>query len=207
MHPDIKKHLGLKEDATDAECAAAVKELVAKHAKLSKDHDELKDKHAEASKAKAAAEQETATLRASAVDVDKFVPRSIHDAALARLQVIEDERKVEKAATFSAKVETVLSTAMRAGKVTPAEKADYVALCSNDDGLAKVEALLSKRSGSIKDPLIKDPPPASTDPTKTDLTAEQRTVMAKCGLTEEQYRAGMAKTATARREQGHEEQA
>lgn len=70
------------------------------------------------------------------------VPKAEHEAVVARLAALET-------ATSKAAIDTMLDDAMRALKVTPAERPGYAALCATPAGFAQVKELISKKTRII----------------------------------------------------------
>jgi len=73
------------------------------------------------------------------------VPRADHEQVAAQLAAASNELAELRASTRQAKVDGVIEAALAAKKILPAEREDYLALCSSDEGLATVEKLLGSK--------------------------------------------------------------
>jgi len=116
------------------------------------------------------------------------VSKEIHEQALTQLSAATTELAGIKDKVRAGKVESLISEALSAKKITPAEKDHFVALCASDEGLASVEKLFA-----AKTPLLpasglddKDPPGGSdadaSDPVKlAELAAEMQDKEALAG--------------------------
>ncbi len=118
MSKAIARALGLKDDATEAEILAAIK---------TRDDDHKRELAAE-------------KTRAGRPSVDDFMPRSDYDAVLARAEKAEGTLKEAGEKAFRDRVETEIAAAVRNGRITPASKDHYIALCADQAQLDKVLA-------------------------------------------------------------------
>jgi phage I-like protein len=78
---------------------------------------------------------QTALNRAETPSLDKFVPRADYDAAVSRAANAEQKIKAQEAATLETAINAEVDAALKAGKITPATKGFYVAMCRQDGGL------------------------------------------------------------------------
>jgi phage I-like protein len=180
--------LGLTAEATDEQIMAELDKLKAgPEAELQTVKTELETTRAKLK----STEQELANARSANPSLDKFVPRSDHDAVVAKCKALEKEKgDVEKAA-FQKEVDVEIDAAMKAGKVTPATKDFYVAACSTKEGLDKFKEFV-KAATSIGNPsrLETDPPPVPTSDAR--MSAEEEKIAASFGMTREDYLKGRA---------------
>ncbi len=115
-----------------------------------------------------------ADLQASKVD------NAVHDETLATLSATKTELTELKASIRDDEVETLIEGALKAKKIVPAQREQYVALCATDDGLAQVKALLEVTPEGLPGSGLDTKTPAGDD-TEIDpaaLAAEARTHMA-----------------------------
>lgn len=94
---------------------------------------------------------QTALNRAETPSLEKFIPRGDYDAALARAtnaeQKLADQQKVE----LETAINSAVDAATQAGKIIPATKDYYLAMCRQDGGLEQFEKFVSAA------PVVGDP--------------------------------------------------
>jgi phage I-like protein len=197
MDPELKKILGLNDDADAKAVCAAVKSLVEKHALLSTNHEAML-------KVKASAEQEVATLRAQTPDLKTFVPRADHDLALARIATLEADVTDRKQAQLKDTIEVELTAALKAGKIAPATVEVHRAMCAREGGLEDFRKLVAVAPILAPDkiPQLDRQVPGAGE---VVLTSADRKVMAATGVSEDEYKAGAKKLATLRKQRAGEE--
>ena len=161
MKNEIAKALGLKEDATQEEILAAVQ----------KKDDEHKTQLA------------SITAKAKTPSTDDFMPRADYDATLARAQTAETKLKTAEEAGFKDEVNTVLAQAVKDGKITPGSKDHYTALCGDKDQLAKVVEAIGASPAIVSGSGITGKPDAD----KSHLTAEEKSIVASLGISEDDF--------------------
>lgn len=88
---------------------------------------------------------ETSCLAALKARLDAAVPKVVHDETLANLTAAAAELGAIKAAGRKARIDALIDGALKARKITPAERAHYEALCATDEGLASVEKLIAAK--------------------------------------------------------------
>lgn len=130
--------------------------------------------------------EQTALNRAQNPDLSKFIPLETHQLALNRAQTAEDRLKTldEKTAT------ALVDDAVTAGKVAPANRDMYLALCRTEDGRQKFEAFVKTAQ-----PLV------NLDPTKgkennnqqTSLTETELAMCRSMGISQEEFLAAKPK--------------
>ena len=92
---------------------------------------------------------EAECLSAITTKVTGMVAKDVHDAALLQLNTASAELAALKASARKDKVDGVISAALSAKKILPAEKDHYIALCASDDGLASVEKLFAAKTALL----------------------------------------------------------
>lgn len=116
--------------------------------------------------------------------LDKFVPRADYDTALGRAtnaeQALADLKKAEQVKA----IDDAISTALAAGKITPATEAYHRAQCAQAGGLARFEDYC-KAAPVIADPSAMDQRQPGEQ--NAALNAEQRKVCAQLGLDAAEY--------------------
>lgn len=127
----------------------------------------------------------TAINRAENPSLEKFVPRSDYDAALARAANAEQAMDTLKKEQLEAAIESAIHTALKEGKITPATVDYHKAQCRQEGGLqrfadfCKAAPILGAPSG-----LGGKQPPEETKA----LNAEEIAICSQLGLSEEEYR-------------------
>ncbi|MDH3998236.1 MAG: phage protease [Desulfuromonadales bacterium] len=109
--------LGLPEDATDEQALQAIEALQA--------------------------DLQTANNRAETPSLDKFVPRADYDAALARAANAEQALDGRDSAEVESAILVEIDAALKAGKIVPATRAYYSAMCHQQGGLAQFKAFVA----------------------------------------------------------------
>lgn len=99
-----------------------------------------------------------------------YCPTTERDAALSRAECAEKAVADAGAAAFASKVESVIGAACEAGKIKPADKAFFLAGCSNEEGLARTVAHLATLAAT---PLKSEVAPNGSPDSKPGLTARQ----------------------------------
>lgn len=110
---------------------------------------------------------------------------AVHKQTLDTLSAVQTELDGIKKAGRKEKVDTLLEDALKAKKISPAQRAAYEALCATDDGLAQVTTLIQTLGAGLA--------PTDLDTRRepggiTTLSAEDRDVMKMLGQTEEEFR-------------------
>jgi phage I-like protein len=113
---DVLTALGLAEGATAEQAVAAVSRLQSDLA--------------------------TATNRAEAPPLDRFVPRPQYDVALQRAIAAEAKLAEATQAQTQKAIDDAIAAALAAGKITPATKDYFVAQCRQEGGLAAFQTFI-----------------------------------------------------------------
>jgi phage I-like protein len=85
----------------------------------------------------------TAINRLKTPDPQKFVPKADLEAALNRATTAEQKLADRDKAERETKIAVLVDAAVKDGKIAPASKEHYLALCREADGLERVTALLA----------------------------------------------------------------
>lgn len=117
-----------------------------------------------------------------------FVPKAVHDEAVARLSSLSGELEGLRSSQRTEKVEALLEGALKARKILPAQRDHYAALCATDAGLAAVEQLLAGAPELLAASGLDGRAAPSGDDTAR-LSAEDREVIRQLGITEADFRA------------------
>ncbi len=126
----------------------------------------------------------TATNRAETPSLEKFVPRSDFDQALARAANAEQKLQEKEAAEREAAINSEIDAALKASKITPGSKDQYLAICrqSGVEEFKKLVAVLPVIAGASG--LDGKTPPAA----ETALNAQEKEVLEKMAIAEEDYK-------------------
>ncbi|WP_154964248.1 phage protease [Klebsiella grimontii] len=130
--------------------------------------------------------EQTALNRAQNPDLSKFIPLETHQLALNRAQTAEERLKTldEKTAT------ALVDDAVTAGKVAPANRDMYLALCRTEDGRQKFEAFVKTAQ-----PLVNQDPSKGKENNGQQTTLNE-TELAMCrsmGISQEEFLAAKPK--------------
>lgn len=117
-----------------------------------------------------------------------FVPKAVHDEAVARLSSVSGELESLRTSQRTEKVEALLEGALKAKKILPAQRDHYAALCATDVGLAAVEQLLAGAPELLAASGL-DGRAAPSGEDTARLSAEDREVIRQLGITEADFRA------------------
>ncbi|CAM5398128.1 hypothetical protein AFEL58S_01992 [Afipia felis] len=122
-------------------------------------------------------------------DPNKFVPKADLDAALNRATTAEQKLADQEKQTSTARAIALVDGGVKDGKIAPASKDHYLAICRQDGGIAQVEALLKtlpKLTGaSGLDNIAPGDKPG-------ELTAEQKALCAAHGISEDDFKKELA---------------
>lgn len=126
---------------------------------------------------------------AKAPDPTKFVPRADLDAALNRATIAEKALADQESQATAARSIALIDGGVKDGKIAPASKEHYLALCREAGGYERVEALL-KTLPAITAASDLDRRPI--DQPAGELTAEQKAICANTGISEEDFKKELA---------------
>jgi phage I-like protein len=128
-------------------------------------------------------EHRSALAAAEAPAMERFVPRADYDQAIARVDTAEAELAAMQTERQTGEINAAVEDAVKAGKIAPASRDHYRALCAAEGGLEKFRALV----GTM--PVIGTPSDLDDrDPARpSGLSDQQRSIASMMGLSEEDY--------------------
>lgn len=130
--------------------------------------------------------EQTALNRAQNPDLSKFIPQETYQLALNRAQTAEDRLKTldEKTAT------ALVDDAVTAGKVAPANRDMYLALCRSEEGRQQFAEFVKTAQ-----PLVNQDPSKGKENKgqQTSLTETELAICRSMGLTQEEFLAAKPK--------------
>ena len=159
------KKLGLQDEASASAILAAVDTLVS--------------------------DKDKALNAAQAPSLEKFVPRADYDKIKGELETANNAIKTAADAKQEADITTAVDDAVKAGKVPPASRDDYVAQCRKDGGLDEFKKFVSG-APVLTAGTPKLAAPASNTGTDRALTDAEKAVCAAMGLSEEAFKKAAA---------------
>jgi phage I-like protein len=130
------------------------------------------------------AENQTALNAAQHPDPTRFVPAEQHQVALNAKQAAETELATLKGTQRETEITQAVDEALKAGKIVPANRNYYLAMCRTEGGLEQF------RQFAANAPVIGDPSavtPSSEQDKATGLTPAEVALCAQCGISHEQY--------------------
>lgn len=92
-----------------------------------------------------ASADETACVEAIAALRADFVPLGLFSDVVAALNASNTSQSTLRSEVRRRQVDAVLDDAIKAGKIVPAERPQYLALCASDPGFAHVSSLMSRK--------------------------------------------------------------
>lgn len=127
---------------------------------------------------------QTALNSAATPSLDKFVPRADYETALNRASTAEAKIADADKAKLEGEIETAINQALTEGKIAPASKEFYVATCRTEGGLAQFKTFIASAPKIVADSVLSGKTPEGE---KTGLNAQEKDIIAKMGITEEEY--------------------
>lgn len=127
----------------------------------------------------------TALNRAETPSLDRFVPRADYDVTLARATNAEKTITDQAAAALETAICFEVDAALKLGKITPATKDYYTAMCRQTDGLSLFKTFVTAA------PIVaaaSDLDGKQIPDTATALNAEEKSICANLGISMEEYR-------------------
>lgn len=128
-------------------------------------------------------ERDVALNRANTPDLNKFVPRADHDAALNRAVMAENKLKERDTADLEAQITAAVDGALGEGKIVPATRDFYVAMCREKGGLEKFKDFVTKQPKIAEPSNLDSRRPAGGG--DAALNSEQSQIMKALGNTPE----------------------
>ncbi len=89
-------------------------------------------------------ERDTAVAQAAAPPLDRFVPRSDYDSAVAARATAESELAAERSSQRNDEIKQLLDEAQAAGKITPATRDYHAAQCRAEGGIDRFRDFVAK---------------------------------------------------------------
>ncbi|WP_311272377.1 MULTISPECIES: phage protease [unclassified Rhizobium] len=120
------------------------------------------------------------------------VDPAVHQEALDQVKTLTAKIEDGNKAAHKGKVDTLLEDALKAKKISPAQRDSYEALATSQEGFDQVKKLIETLGAGLAASGLDNRKPA--DQTAT-LSAEDRDVMKQLGLSEEDYRKANGLTA------------
>lgn len=127
----------------------------------------------------------TALNRAESPDADKFVPMETHQTALNRANDLQAKLDEQATAALNADIETAIEGALESGKIAPADREYYTAMCRVEDGLQKFKSFVESTPGVL--PTQGQDKNKQPEGTATALNAEEQQVAKMLGLSTEDF--------------------
>lgn len=182
------KMLGLNADATDEDIVTAIE---ARGDDPTAKLEEMKTELDTASAKLTETETELANARKASPSLEQYVPRADYDAVVARAKKAEDAIATGAKDTRDKAVAAAIDEAMKAGKIAPASKDKYVAICATDEGFEQFKSLVDTLP-KIGEPtgLDNKPPPSGGSGGGVDLsnvTDDDRKMAAQFGMSIEEF--------------------
>lgn len=159
----LLKLLGLAESATEEQAVAALNALTAQH------------------------EVALNSARSAAADPAKYAPRQELEVALNRATTAEAELQTLKGAQHESEITAAIDAATAAGKVIPATRDYYIAMCRAEGGLAAFRELEKVMPVIVAPERVAAAAAAAAAAGGDGLTAEERAVCSATGVSAEQY--------------------
>lgn len=155
----ICQALGLKEDASEQDVLTAI---AGKNADL-----------------------ESAKNRQTQPDLTKFVPRAEFDRVTERATNAEQKLADRESADLDAQISTKIDAAVKDGKIAPASKDYFTAMCRTEGGLAQFDSFVANAPKVVADSGMNN----NDDPKggKGTLTDEERAACRLMGTSEEDF--------------------
>ncbi len=122
-------------------------------------------------------------------DPTRFVPKADLDVALTRATNAEQALATRDKAATELRATSLIDQAVKDGKIAPASKDHYLALCRAEGGFEQVEGLL-KTLPTLTG--VSDLDRRQVELPADALTAEQKAICAQCGISEEEFKKEVA---------------
>ncbi|NDV20928.1 hypothetical protein GO013_16070 [Pseudodesulfovibrio sp. JC047] len=119
----------------------------------------------------------------ASLDLTKYVLRSDYDLAINRAETAESEVKEQREADLEGKIETAVNSAIKNGKIAPASKDFYVAMCRKEGGLDEFRKFADSAPQVIEDPKLPNEPESGNG----SLSDDQKAMCRNLGISEEDF--------------------
>jgi len=127
-----------------------------------------------------------AQAKPPAVDLAVYAPRTDLAVMQARAETAEKELAALNSSKLKAEGEAAVDQAIADRKIAPASKAEYVALCSTQQGLDHFKKIMSTTPALIGD--TTQAPAGSPPGSQTSLNSEEITMAKAMGYSEEEWK-------------------
>lgn len=128
---------------------------------------------------------QTALNSARTPPLDKFVPRADYETALNRAATAEAKIAQGDKDRLEEEIATAINQALTEGKIAPASKEYYTAMCRTEGGLEQFKQFISLAPKIVADSGLDGK--RVPDKTATALNAQEKDICVKLGVTEEEY--------------------
>lgn len=141
---------------------------------------------------------QTALNAAQTPPLDRFVPRGEFDRVNGELIALNARVEGDRKAARDKEVSAFIETAVKEGKVAPASKDHFLALCATDAGFEQVKALVAASASFFKPANLDERAPEGRNADgSVALNAEQRTAALNMGIDEKKFAEFIATQKTA----------
>lgn len=127
---------------------------------------------------------QTALNQAQTPPMEKFVPRADYELALNRATTAEAKIAQGEKDKLEGEITSVINQAVTEGKIAPASKEYYTAMCRTEGGLAQFQTFISSAPKILADSVLEGKKPGET---ATALNAQEKEVCRNLGIAEEDY--------------------
>ena len=127
---------------------------------------------------------QTALNSAQTPSLDKFVPKADYELALNRAITAEGKIAQGEKERLDGLIETAINQALNDGKIAPASKEYYTAMCRTEGGLDQFKTFVAAAPKIVADSTLDKKVPGEN---ATALNAQEKDICAKLGITEEEY--------------------
>ncbi|MCB1520666.1 MAG: hypothetical protein KDJ37_08825 [Hyphomicrobiaceae bacterium] len=132
------------------------------------------------------ADKDKALNAAQSPDLAKFVPRADFDKVKGELETATNSLAQIESETREKEVSAIVDEAVKGGKIAPASKDFYLAVCRKDGGLDEFRKFVASAPVLTGASDLDKKPAAGGD--AGDLTADEKAVCAVMGLSEDQFK-------------------
>ena len=130
-------------------------------------------------------DKDKALNAASSPSLDKFVPRADFDKVKGELETASNSLKRIEGEARDKEITSLVDDAVKGGKIAPASKDFYVAVCRKDGGLDEFRKFVASAPVLTGASDLDKKPAANSG---ADLPADEKAVCAAMGLSEEQFK-------------------
>lgn len=126
----------------------------------------------------------TALNSAQNPPLNAFVPRADYELALNRATTAETKIAQGEQDRLEGEIATAINQALQDGKIAPTSSDYYTAMCRTEGGLEQFRTFVASAPKIVAPSGLDGKRP---DGTKTALNAQEKDIIAKMGITEEEY--------------------